>query len=99
MQVCFELTMPLCVHCCRLKGQILSLPSLGGGKDMVIVFARSKSDAIAKADGTFEVCLAFPTLPCPDAPRPPSRPFCNVKALKLSACQSLRRPRDAGEGV
>jgi len=36
------------------QGQILSLPSLGGGKDMVIVYARSKSDAIAKADGSYE---------------------------------------------
>ena len=36
------------------QGQILSLPSIGGGKDMVIAFARAKSDALAKADGTFE---------------------------------------------
>lgn len=53
-------------ECGSLKGQILSLPSLGGGKDMVIVFARSKSDAIAKADGTYEVILSInpPSLSC-----------------------------------
>ena len=56
---------PVLLACCYLKGQILSLPSLGGGKDMVIVYARSKSDAIAKADGTYEVGLSLPTFPLP----------------------------------
>ncbi|EKX40208.1 hypothetical protein GUITHDRAFT_75811, partial [Guillardia theta CCMP2712] len=36
-------------------GHTLSLTSVGGGKEMKIKYARSKSDVIAKLEGTFEV--------------------------------------------
>eukprot|EP00960_Hanusia_phi_P047239 758314-Hanusia_phi.AAC.4 len=37
-----------------LQGHTLSLTSVGGGKQMKISYARSKSDVIAKLEGTFE---------------------------------------------
>jgi len=66
---------------------------------MVIVFARSKSDAIAKADGTFEVRLDLHTLPCPRRIPPSLAPICNVKEPVTLSLPKLRPPRDAGEGV